>query len=104
MMSKEAILGVMSALFLNTGSIFDSTMGSAAAASNIGEVLTSQIGKPEALAFIFASTFNVPCLAALGSTYQETHSLKWTATIVGYYLALTLVLAFIMYHIGLVIF
>ena len=104
MMSKEAILGVMSALFMNTGSLFDSTIGNAAAASNISEVMTTQIGKPEALAFIFASTFNVPCIAALGATYQETHSGKWTAAIVGYYLLLTLILAFIMYHIGLLIF
>lgn len=102
--SKEAVLGVLSALFVNSGSIFDSTLGGVAAAPNLGEILTSVISKPEALAFIFATTFNIPCVSALASTYQETHSLKWTAIIAGYYTVMALVLSFIMYHFGLLIF
>ncbi|WP_294483993.1 hypothetical protein [uncultured Ruminococcus sp.] len=57
-----------------------------------------------ALAFIFAVTFNLPCLVALAATYQEIHSVKWTAKIALYYTGLSLVLAFIAYRIGLLIF
>ena len=102
--SKEAVLGVLSALYTNSGSIFESTLGTAASAPNLNEVLNASITKPEALAFIFATTFNIPCVAALGSTYQETHSLKWTLTIALYYTGMALVLSFIMYHIGMLIF
>lgn len=102
--SKEAVLGVLSALYTNSGSIFDSTMGAAAAAPELTEILSASISKPEALAFIFATTFNIPCVAALGSTYQETHSLKWTLGIALYYTVLALVISCIMYHIGVLIF
>ena len=40
-------------------------------------------------------TFNLPCLVALAATYQEIHSVKWTAKIALYYTGLSLVLAFI---------
>lgn len=102
--SKEAVLGVLSALFTNSGNLFDSTLGMAAASPDLGEILTQSISRPEALAFIFATTFNIPCASALASTYQETHSLKWTLGIAGYYTLMALVLSLVMYHIGLVIF
>ena len=60
--------------------------------------------KAEMLAFLFAVSFNMPCLMALSTTYKENHSKKWTAIIAGYYIAFALVLAFIAYHIGLIIF
>jgi len=103
MFSKEASLGIMSTLFNQTGEAF-SLVTRVAASENLGEVLASSITKPEALAFLFASMFNIPCVLAIGSTYKETASLKWLLTIVGYYLALSLGLAFIGYHIGLLIF
>ncbi len=102
--SKEAVLGVLSALYTNTGSIFESTLGTAAMAPDLNEILISSITKPEALAFIFATTFNIPCVAAVGSTFQETHSLKWTLGIALYYTVMALVLSFIMYHVGMLIF
>lgn len=100
MISKEAVLGVLSAIFVGSGNIFDSTIGAAAANSEIGAVLVSEISKPEALAFMIAVTFNVPCLMAVASTYQESHSLKWTVRIVLYYIASALVLSAIVYHIA----
>ena len=48
-------------------------------------------------------TFNMPCVVALAATFQETHSAKWTARIVLYYTVVSLILAFIAYHIGLLI-
>lgn len=96
--SKEAVLGVLSSLYANSGSVFASTVGSAAAAEDLGALLVANISKPEALAFIFAVTFNVPCVMALASTYRETHSLKWTLRIAAYYTVSALVLSCIIYH------
>ena len=64
----------------------------------------ANIGPAEALAFIFAVTFNIPCIVAVASTYQETHSAKWTGLIALYYIVMALVLAFVVYHIGLLLF
>lgn len=98
--SKEAVLGVLSSLYANSGTVFASTIGAAAAADNLGVLLVANISKAEALAFIFAVTFNVPCVMALASTYRETHSLKWTARIAAYYTASALVLSCIIYHLA----
>lgn len=103
-LSKEAVLGVLSSIYTNSGTVFDSTIGAAAASSNLGEVLPAVISKAEALAFIFATTFNVPCVMALASTYRESHSLKWTLKIAAYYTCMALLLSCVIYHIGLLIF
>lgn len=100
MVSKEAVLGVLSVLYTGAGTIFAGTAGTVAADANIGQILTAFISKPEALAFIVAVTFNVPCTMAVASTYQESHSLKWTLRIAGYYIATALILSFLTYHIA----
>lgn len=101
--SKEAALGVLSTLFTGAGTVFSSTIGGGSA-SNINEILVASISQAEALAFIFAVTFNVPCIVALAATYQETHSAKWTAAMAGFYIGTALVLSCIVYHIGILIF
>ncbi len=98
---KEGAVGVLSALYANTGTIFGAVAGTNAA--NDMQALITAIPKPEALAFIFAVTFNVPCVVAVAATYQETHSAKWTAIISAYYTVGSLLLAFIAYHIGMLI-
>lgn len=103
-LSKEAVLGVLSSIYTNSGNVFDSTIGAAAAAENLGDVLPTVISKAEALAFIFATTFNVPCVMALASTYRETHSLKWTLKIAAYYTCMALLLSCVVYHIGVLVF
>ncbi len=100
---KEGAVGVLTALYSGTGTIYGAVMGSNAAVDNQAALLLANIAKPEALAFIFAVTFNVPCIVALAATYKETHSGKWTALISLYYTAFSLLLAFIAYHIGLLI-
>ena len=101
--SKEAILGVLSALFTGSGDVFNATFGSVGTA-NLNEILPQVISKAEALAFIFACTFNMPCLVALAATHRESHSLKWTIRIALYYTVMALLLSCIIYHIGLVVF
>lgn len=103
MVSKEAVLGVLSAIFANSGSVIDSTTGLAATSDNIAQVVAANIPQAEALAFIIAVTFNIPCLQAVVSTYNETHSLKWTAKIGLYYILTALLLAAVVYHIAVLI-
>ncbi|MCR5475052.1 MAG: ferrous iron transport protein B [Lachnospiraceae bacterium] len=102
---KEGAIGVISALYSggSFGAAFTESMNGAAVAANFNEMMLANVTKPEALAFIFAMTFNMPCVVALAATYQETHSAKWTARIVLYYTAVSLILAFIAYHVGLLI-
>ncbi len=102
---KEGAIGVISALYNGNSysSGFMDAMNGAARAENLNELLLANVTKPEALAFIFAMTFNMPCVVALAATYQETHSAKWTSIIVTYYTAVSLILAFLAYHIGLLI-
>ena len=98
--SKEASLGVMSVVFSSSSDAF-SLIARNEAGANLGEMMRAAVSLPEALAFIFASMFNVPCVLTMGTTYRETRSAKWTAAIAGYYFTISLGLAFIVYHIAL---
>ncbi len=101
MVSKEAALGVLGSLYLGAGTLFSATTGSGGQiAAGLGNILTASLTPPAALAFIFAVTFNAPCLMAITSTYQETRSLKWTLSILGYYFGTSLILAFLAYRIS----
>ena len=102
---KEGALGVISALFTDGSfyTAFSDAMSGAARDANLGALLLANVSKPEALAFIFAITFNMPCVVALAATYQETASAKWTAKIAAYYTVGALVLSTVLYHIGLLI-
>lgn len=102
---KEGAIGVISALYSggSYSAAFTQAMSGAGSNANLSSVLLANVTKPEALAFIFAMTFNMPCVVALAATYQETHSAKWTGRIVLYYTAVSLLLAFIAYHVGMLI-
>lgn len=101
---KEGAVGVLSTIFTGNGAVSIGTvMGETAKAANLNELLVMNVTRPEALAFIFAITFNMPCIVALAATYQETHSAKWTSVIALYYTVGALLLACIAYHIGLCI-
>ncbi|SCW51058.1 ferrous iron transport protein B [Ruminococcaceae bacterium YRB3002] len=102
-LGKEGALGVLSTIFSGTGTLSVGMMAGGEQAANLNELLLANITKPEALAFIFAITFNMPCIVALAATYQETHSVKWTSIIGLYYTFTALVLSGIAYHIGLLI-
>ncbi len=102
---KEGALGVISALYTggSFSGAFSEAMSGGGTASNLSDILLSNVEKPEALAFIFAITFNIPCVVALAATYQEIHSTKWTVRIALYYTVVALLLAFLAYHIGMLI-
>ena len=102
---KEGAIGVISALFTGESfsGAFNAAMSGAGRAANLSEILLANVSRPEALAFIFAITFNMPCVVALAATYQETASAKWTVRIALYYTASALLLSMIVYHIGLLI-
>ncbi|MCR5079889.1 MAG: ferrous iron transport protein B [Treponema sp.] len=103
-LGKEGAIGVLSSIFTDHNMLTVGSVVNGARASNINELLVVNVSKPEALAFIFAITFNMPCIVALAATYQETHSAKWTALIALYYTACALLIACVAYHIGLCIF
>jgi ferrous iron transport protein B len=99
--AKEAVLGVLNALYMGSGGVFESSFSkSTETAENFGAVITEAISKPEALAFIFAVSFTVPCVMAMASTYSENHSLKWTLRIAGYYVATALLLSLVVFRVS----
>ncbi len=102
---KEGAVGVITALYSggSIGTAFSEAMAGGARAANLNELLLANVSRPEALAFIFAITFNLPCVVALAATYQEIHSVKWTAKIALYYTVPALLLGCIAYHAGLLI-
>ena len=105
--SKESLLGVLNTLYGSGGSLVRSTFGakvSGAAASGISEILSANFTKAEGLAFIFAISFNMPCVSALAATARETHSVRWTAKIGVFYTLSALLIACVVYHIGLLVF
>ena len=104
--SKESLLGVLNTLYGTGGSLVSSTFGAKAAGSSadISAILSANFTKPEGLAFIFAISFNMPCVSALAATARETHSVKWTAKIGAFYTGAALLVSCIVYHVGLLIF
>jgi ferrous iron transport protein B len=103
--SKESLLGVLNTLYSGGGDMVASTFGAKAAGTNTGiaTILADNISKPEALAFLFAITFNMPCVSALASTAKEAHSVKWTAKIALFYTVVALCISCVVYHVGLLI-
>ena len=98
--SKEGVLGIFSVLFTGDGSLIDMATKITSADANITEIMAAAISKAEGLALIVAITFNVPCMVAVASTHNETHSVKWTLKIAGYYIVSALILSGVTYHIA----
>lgn len=105
---KEASLGVIAALFAQHGaasSVFNITLlGESVATTNASQSLIAAISTPQALAFMFAFFFNIPCFMTIAATAGETHSVKWTLRIAGYYLLTALLLSAIVYRVSMLLF
>lgn len=79
---------MLNTLYGTGGSLVSSTFGakvSGTAAAGISQILSANFTKAEGLAFIFAISFNMPCVSALAATARETHSVKWSAKIGVFY-------------------
>ncbi|MCR4950904.1 MAG: ferrous iron transporter B, partial [Solobacterium sp.] len=101
--AKEAVLGVLNAVFVGQSNVMDvafNTSNVTVDPAALGTVMTSAISKAEALAFMFACTFNIPCVMALTTTYRESHSLKWTVRVALFYIGSALLLSCVVYHIS----
>ena len=102
--AKEAVLGVLNAVFVGEGTVLDATFRSAFSVATdnavLGRTMSDVVSKAEALAFMCACTFNIPCVMALSTTYRESHSLKWTARIAAFYVCGALLLSCVVYHIA----
>ena len=103
-MGKESALGVLASLFSFNGIWGAVESQGMVDTALLGSTMLSMISKPEALAFLFAFFFNMPCLMALAATAEETHSRKWTIKIALYYIVFALLISTVVYHIGLLIF
>ena len=104
MLTKESLLGVINALYSNTdiaAAAFNAK--SVGISDSIAALLPQVITKAQALGFIMAIVFNVPCTMTVAATYRENHSIKWIALSVGYYVAFSLAISCTFYHIGLLI-
>ncbi|MCR5208928.1 MAG: ferrous iron transport protein B [Lachnospiraceae bacterium] len=102
--AKEAVLGTLNAVFAGQSNVADVAFNSGAGSVDtmeLSNIMSETISGAEALAFMFACTFSVPCLMALSTTYKESHSLKWTVKTAGFYIGAALVLSCIVYHIAL---
>ncbi|MCR4851297.1 MAG: ferrous iron transporter B [Lachnospiraceae bacterium] len=101
--AKEAVLGTLNAVFAGQSNVadvaFNATAGSVDTMA-LSQIMSQTISRAEALAFMFACTFSVPCLMALSTTFKESHSLKWTAKTAGFYIVAALILSCIVYHIA----
>ncbi len=101
--AKEAVLGVLNAVFAGEGSLIAGTFEAKSFgvdSSVLAAVMPTVISKAEALAFLFAVSFNVPCVMALSTTYRETHSLKWTLRLALFFTGTALILSCIIYHVA----
>ncbi|MCR4896963.1 MAG: ferrous iron transport protein B [Lachnospiraceae bacterium] len=102
--AKEAVLGTLNAVFAGQDTVANIAFNASKAGVDknaLALLMTQTISGAEALAFMFAITFSVPCLMALSTTYKESHSLKWTAKTAGFYIVAALILSCIVYHIAL---
>lgn len=101
--AKEAVLGTLNAVFAGQSNVADVAFNASTAGVDtmaLSQIMTQTISGAEALAFMFAITFSVPCLMALSTTLKESHSLKWTLKTAGFYMGAALVLSCIVYHIA----
>lgn len=101
--AKEAVLGTLNAVFMGGNSQMEAAFFAKTAKADtamLGNAMTQVIQPAEALAFMFATTFNIPCLMALSTTYKESHSLKWTLRVALFYICNALILSCIVYHIA----
>ena len=101
--AKEAVLGTLNAVFMGSNLLMEATFFAKTAKADtamLGSAMAQVIAPAEALEFMFATTFNIPCLMALSTTYKESHSLKWTVKVALFYIYNALILSCIVYHIA----
>ncbi len=101
--AKEAVLGTLNAVFMGNNSLMEATFFSQATSTDaalLGSAMTQMISPAEALAFMFATTFNIPCIMALSTTYKESHSLKWTVRVALFYICNALIVSCVVYHVA----
>lgn len=102
-LAKEAVLGALAALFGSASGTLFATVSGAATAGFSPAVLAAEVPAAEALAFLSALMFNIPCVMVMGATHSETHSTKWTAIISVFYFCLALCISFCVYHVAVLV-
>ncbi|MDR2737728.1 MAG: ferrous iron transport protein B [Puniceicoccales bacterium] len=100
---KEASLGVMASIFGGGGNdiwSFFSTAAQTEGTPELASAMLSTISRPEALAFLYAFFFGVPCFMTVAATNEESRSTKWTLLMVAYYISTALILSATAFRVG----
>ena len=72
--------------------------------AGISEVITSQFSAVSAYAFMVFVLLYTPCVAAVSAIHREMKSFKWTATAIGYQLALAWFMSVLVFQVGTLVF
>ena len=91
------------AAFLGQSSLVDAAFDADAAIGDgtaLAYAMAQTVSKAEAAAFLFACTFQVPCVMALSATLRESHSVRWTIRFALFYFFGALLLAGLVYRIA----
>ena len=101
--AKEAVLGTRNAAFRGQSSLVEAAFDADAAIGDgtaLAYAMAQTVSKAEAAAFLFACTFQVPCVMALSATLRESHSVRWTIRFALFYFFGALLLAGLVYRIA----
>ena len=85
-LAKEATLSTLAVLFASGSE------------QGLAEALRSAVTLPQALAYLVFYAFYTPCLATATTIYQQTRSWRWTAFSIAYSVALSAILAFLVFQ------
>lgn len=97
--AKENIVSTFGQLF---GGITDeSVIENIAAGTNALPQIKDVFNGASAYAYMAFNLLCMPCFAAVGAIRREMGSLKWTLRTIGFQMATAYVVAFIIYHIGM---
>ena len=94
--AKEIVVSTFGVLY-QTGTQEDEK------SAGLREAVKKNMSPLSALSFMFFTLIYIPCLGALGAMYRELGSMKWTLFAVGYSLTLAWVVAFVIYHGGMLL-
>jgi len=97
---KEIFVGTLSTLYAVSGTVDDSASLRTAIQQDTWSDGRKVYTPLTAFALMVFCLLYIPCLAAIGTIFQETHSLKWTLFAVSYTTAVAWIVSFLIYQGG----
>jgi ferrous iron transport protein B len=90
--AKEITVGALGVLYVGQGG-----------GASVNTALKASFTPLTGYVFMVLSLIYIPCIATIAAVRRETNSWKWTLFSVGYSLVLAYVVAFVIYHAGLLV-